>query len=101
MMDFVFLSIGIAIVAFVYTEILTEQGMILNWLHSIITKLPATLHKPLISCAYCVSGQMALWLFLYLNWSDYSLLKHVMFVSLTIFFTHVIMTANYKLNRYE
>lgn len=93
--------IGIAIAAFTLTEILTEQGMVLNWLHRLITKLPAPLHKPLISCGYCVAGQWAAWLFLYWHWDGYNLdtaITHVGFVTATIFTTHVLLTINYKAN---
>ena len=54
--------IYLAVTAFVYVEILTSEGMILcrvcKWCES---KLPAWVHKPLISCTYCVGGQLALW----------------------------------------
>ncbi len=81
------LSIKLAIVAFVYSEVLTEPGMALNWLFHLLNKLPEFLFKPLIGCFKCVSGQMALWVFLYFNWNGYDLIafgNHVFFISLTI-----------------
>ena len=49
-------------IAFAYAIVLTGDDMILQnfsyWLHS---RLPWWLWKPLIGCAICVSGQIALW----------------------------------------
>lgn len=90
-------AILIAIVAFVYSELLTRQGMIFNWLFTKIDKLPAPLSQPLIGCPYCVSGQMSLWLYLVLHWSGYNLIEHVAYISLTIFIEHVILNLNTKL----
>lgn len=91
-------TIFIAIAAFTLTEILTEPGMILNWLYLRICKLPAWLNKPLISCSYCVAGQWSLWLYLVLYWPEYNLLHHIAYVTTSIFFVHVFISLNYKLN---
>lgn len=99
MMIMFFQIVLTAITAFVLTDILTEQGMILNRLYLFICKrFPAWLQKPLISCTYCVAGQWSLWLFIYLYWSEYDLLTHIGFIGATIFVTHIIITLNYKLN---
>jgi hypothetical protein len=62
MMDYSFIIV--AVVAFVYSEMLTAPGMIFNRLFiQLDSLLPEYIHKPLIGCYKCVSGQMALWYF--------------------------------------
>lgn len=59
-----FYILPIAACAYVYREILTEEGMVLEWLGNLINKIPSeTIRKPLLACSHCVSGQMALWFF--------------------------------------
>ena len=61
-MELIKLSFAISIIAFTYSVILTEPGMLLekvaSWLAYI---LPEWLFMPLIGCERCVAGQMALW----------------------------------------
>ena len=82
-------SILIAIFAVVFSYILIEEGMILDWWGRILKKLPEKVADPLGQCAYCLSGQIALWF--YILQDGYSLIEHVFFVSMTIFITHLIL----------
>jgi hypothetical protein len=122
-------SVAIAIVAYVYSVILTDRGMLLSRVSAWISKLchpktrmlktmyPAAwqeyldkplivggkrvmdytwLYKMLIGCERCVSGQMALWWYLFTQ--NYDLMEHIVFIALTIFITHTITVLWAKLN---
>lgn len=84
------LAFKIAVIAYVYSVILTEPGMILSefykWIESF--KLPDWLFKPLIDCYKCVAGQMALWIFFFQP--NYNFWNHITFICLTIFFSIII-----------
>ena len=60
-MELIKLSFAIAIIAFTYSVILTEPGMLLEKIASRLAYLPQWLFYPLIGCEKCVAGQMALW----------------------------------------
>lgn len=89
MLTLFFITFIIAIAAFTYSVILTEDGHILHRLESnLYHKLPEWLYKPLIGCQYCVAGQWALWYYLMLFWADltpYRLDVHIFFVLVTIY----------------
>lgn len=93
-----FLIIGafvVAVCAWVYAEILTDNGMLLNRVFNVINeRLPSWISKPIITCVFCVGGQMALWLYLFLVWKfselHYNLLHHIIFISFTIFYIKII-----------
>lgn len=57
-----------AIIAYVYANVLTDRGQLLSglwlWLDQRIGKYPF-IFNPLIGCFKCVSGQVALWWYLY------------------------------------
>ena len=100
-LSFYLLSFKIAVVAYIYSEVLTEAGMILNWFFHLIGKLPEWLFKPLIGCFKCVAGQFALWTFLVQKFENYSNIKtifeltelvgnHIFFISITIFIAWLI-----------
>lgn len=89
------LSLKIAIVAYIYSDVLTEPGMIFNGLFHLLNRLPEWLFKPLIGCYKCVAGQMALWCYVPIYYSTTSSVlhcagNHIFFVSLTIFLTWII-----------
>jgi hypothetical protein len=84
------LTVAIAVSAFTYSNILTEPGHILeNLKRKIEANLPEKISKPLIGCQYCVSGQWALWFYLYLCFIDkstpYVWWVHIWFILQTIF----------------
>lgn len=93
-------SILTAIVAFTYSCILTEAGMILSRLKTFIEwTFPVWISKPLISCPICVSGQMAFWYYLIthlINHVDICIDSFVVYVFLTIFITKIITIISEK-----
>jgi len=85
----------VSVCAWVYAEILTDNGMLLNRVFNVINeRLPSWISKPIITCVFCVGGQMALWLYLFLVWKfselHYNLLHHIIFISFTIFYIKII-----------
>jgi hypothetical protein len=83
-------SLFAAITAIVYTDVLTDTGMILDFwsrfLHNHIKK--EWILKPLVDCVYCVGGQLALWSGFFI-WNDYKLLTHFLFIMTTLFIIHI------------
>lgn len=76
-----------AVIAFVYSEILTEGGMILNpwykFLEKHISKYPF-IFKPLIDCSKCVAGQIALWVYIFIP-GRYNIFQHAAVICLSIY----------------
>ncbi len=112
-MDYSF-SIIIAMIAFVYSVLLTEQHALFCGVYNFLYELFETderisegkpmhwLFMILIGCDRCVAGQIALWFFLYRNYELYAgdffeaLLIHLGFVSLTILLTVALKESYYK-----
>jgi len=63
----VLLAIKCALIAYVYTVILTRPGMLFSGFFSWVSERVACrpglewLFKPIILCTHCVTGQLALW----------------------------------------
>jgi membrane protein implicated in regulation of membrane protease activity len=71
----------IAIIALVYTEILTSEGMILSFMR----RLP-----DFFTCPYCIAGQIALWDYLFP-----SIYVDILFrISLPIAIVYVLLLLN-------
>ena len=88
-------ALGVAVCAWVYAEILTDNGMLLNRVYNVINeRLPSWIAKPIMTCVFCVGGQMALWLYLFLVWKfselQYNFLHHILFICFTIFYIKII-----------
>lgn len=84
-------SLLIAITGFVYSNLLTEEGHIFHGLKNFLKEhLPEYLYKPVIGCERCVTGQLALWVYLYFNYADYNFVNHIIFISLSIFLVAII-----------
>lgn len=80
-----------AIVAFVYADLLTDDSMFFGWLYSTMEKYsPRWIFLPVIGCSKCVSGQMMLWHYLYYNYTNYHICTHILHISLTILLTTII-----------
>lgn len=96
-------SVYIALIAYIYSVVLTEQGMLLNGVYLWCEKrLPHWLFSPVIGCCYCVSGQFALWYYLIQYWNEYRFFDHVLFISATIFSMLIISpTINYIENGFK
>jgi hypothetical protein len=89
--------IVIAIIAYVYQQILTEPDMILEWWYNLCKKrLPKFLFDPVVGCVYCVAGQMSLWYYLATRWNNYNFIHHIAFICITIFCIEIIMTIKNK-----
>ncbi len=89
------LSFLIAVAAFVYTNILTEPEMLFNGLYNYLDgKFIGKwrfIFKILIHCEKCLSGQLAFWIYLWVNYNFYLSseflsigLNHIFFVSFAI-----------------
>lgn len=83
------LTMPIAVVGLVYSYILTREGQIFEHFYNYaINRLPAWLHQPLIACHLCVTGQLALWLFIFLICPiigiEYNFFLHVYFICQSI-----------------
>lgn len=93
----------LATIAFVYSCILTEPGMLLGRVFGWITeKLPWYLHKPLISCEKCVVGQWSFWLAFYLSsWNTSPDISQIIcllfFISQSIISVAIIKAIYYRI----
>lgn len=94
-------TLAIAVLAFTYTHLLTDDEMIFSRpYHLAERQLPAWLFKPLIGCEKCVAGQLALWFFLVANWGAYDLMTaaiHIWYISQAIFNVTVITKLWYRI----
>lgn len=95
------LTLAIAISAFVFSNMLTDNGMIFHdlfeWLEE---RLPEWIFKPLIGCQYCVAGQWSLWFFTWFaifRANDYELYLHIWFIMQTIFITKIVTEFYYRI----
>ena len=92
------LSYAISVIAFVYSCILTDSGMIFSKPYELaIIHLPVWLHKPLISCEKCVAGQIALWVYLFGMNVHYEWFTHLFLIMQSILNTAIIKTVYYKI----
>lgn len=83
-----FASVFIALFCAVWIEYLTVEGAIMEWYYKLLKKITPYLAKPLGHCQYCMGGQIALWSYLIIYWSEYSIyngIKNIFFICLTIF----------------
>lgn len=104
----------IAITGFTYSYILTQPGEIFGKLYGKLDNLFNTdkrackglgfhpVFKMIIACPKCVSGQMALWIFIALNY-DYYLASfiwhfvfHVLFIGTSVFFATIVKSIYTK-----
>lgn len=95
------LTLAIALSAFVYSNILTEPGQILNQAFDFLERhLPEWLFKPLMGCQYCVCGQWALWFYFYMcfieHGAKYHWWLHLWFIMQTIFIQKIITYLYFK-----
>ena len=85
----------VAIFSLTWCWILTDEGMLTErlylWLKSKLEDKYNWLYYPLIGCPKCNSGQVALWLYIYLQWNDYNFINHIFFITTTVFLTSLLM----------
>lgn len=96
----VLICFQIAVIAWVYSVKLTEPEMIFSGLMFHATnaqdRWPITkwILKPLITCVYCVAGQMALWVLILYGWLGIEQVRTVLdvlfFLSLTILIVTIV-----------
>jgi len=85
-MDTMIIASAIAVIAFVFSYILTQEGEILAWYFRLIFKLPDWLFKPLGGCSRCFAGQIGLWYGFTLDWRS-----HIVLIFLSILLTDIIL----------
>ena len=85
-MDTLTVASSVAVIAFVFSHILTDQGEILEWYERIILRLPDWLYKPLGGCGRCFAGQIGLWYGFTMDWRS-----HIVLIFLSILLTDIIL----------
>jgi len=95
--QFLFLSVLMASISFVYINILLDAEMVFGGFYRVVspildkTRVTRWIKKPLLDCVHCNSGQLSLWMFLVINGlENYNPLAHIGFVSLTILIAHIL-----------
>lgn len=79
------LPIAIACFSVALVDIMASEGMIFSPLRKVIYKrLGEQLSKPLITCAYCVAGQWALWSYVFTNFTQFNFFEMVGAVGVSI-----------------
>lgn len=99
-MTWIMLSFQIAVVAYVYTVVLTRADMLLGGVYGFLSQIandfPKTekFLKPVMLCTECVTGQMALWTLILYGWLHIEWIRTVIdvlfFLSITIILIQVI-----------
>ena len=111
MLDILCTSLSCAIIAFVYSYLLTRDGEILRGVYLFLKKHlikktivkaydngeyievekeeESILFKPLISCEKCVAGQIAMWYGVFML-RPYNFFTHVLLICASIFITVII-----------
>lgn len=83
-------------VAAIVVNLLLEPYMALNWYGNLIDKLPTWLSFPLGRCEKCLSGQLALWYFVF----HYNgIIELILSITTTIFITYIITKTIWKLGK--
>lgn len=81
------LSVLSAIVAYVYKTVLSD-GILNSWFMFGLKFENRFFYKPIWGCLVCISGQIALWSYLFTM--NFNLLELIHTISLTIFITFLI-----------
>lgn len=102
LIEYILTAILCAISAHVYLNILIKPSMILGPFAKFMNVYFGPLRKkgeikwifkPVIGCDYCVTGQFALWTFLFKTpLENYDILNHIGFICLAIFVVELIKT---------
>lgn len=82
------LAIKISVICSIFT-FMGEPDMIFSGYQRLINRLPNFLYKPMGGCAKCLTGQVALWYFLFTQ--PFNLFELLFFISLSILFTSIIV----------
>jgi hypothetical protein len=100
-MMLVWIAFQLAIIAYVYSKILTRPEMILGSVYGFLSQVavdyPSTewILKPLMLCPLCVGGQLALWTFILYGWLHlelvHSIIDLLFFLSITILLVQLLL----------
>ena len=90
------LSLSIAVLAVVVSEIISAPGNILCFYRVFLESLDEWIAKPLGLCPKCFAGQMALWMFLFLP--EYSFVVHIFFIAWSILFAELLTICYGKIS---
>jgi len=80
-------AIKIAVICYMF-YFLQGDGEIFAWYRRLIEQLPEWLFKPLGGCFRCITGQVALWWFIFME--EYTIVNHLFFISMTIIFSMIL-----------
>lgn len=97
MLEFFIISFLFSLTAWVFVNMLQDEGMVFEWYGKQLDKLPEWMAHPLGSCDVCMAGQFGLWGYFLVG--DYHLLYHLFFIVLTIFYINIIDRISYGLRR--
>lgn len=96
----IFFALSVAVFSITVTWLLTDEGMIFEkpflWLRKHLEN--TWIWYPLGGCPKCFAGQVMFWVWLYLSWFDYDLIKHLLITTWAIFFTWLFMRLYTKYN---
>jgi len=94
---FLFLSVLMASISFVYINILLDAEMVFGGMYRVVspildkTRVTRWLKKPLLDCVHCNCGQLSLWMFLVIyGLEEYNVFTHIGFVSLSVLIAHIL-----------
>lgn len=83
-------AIHIAVFVWVFVEIIAQEGAPFGWWRVLVTRAVGELWaKPLATCIYCMSGQVALWSYFFIH-EGYCFLTHVLFITFTMLTVKII-----------
>ena len=106
MLELYFLCFVLAVVAFTWVNYLVSSGDILSFIPQLYWRIvnpdntvAENVGKVLFQCEKCLSGQLALWLYLFLvvKGRDYCVSEHFLFTIFTIFVTGWMSTIHESL----
>jgi len=94
-----FFEIKIAVIAFVFSELLITDGNIFafygRWIENLEGRGLDWLSMPLGGCPKCLAGQLALWGYLFRD--GYTVSGHLISIVFAIFFTEIIVVLYGKI----
>jgi len=91
----IFFAFCISLSAWVFVNLLQDEGMLFEWYGKLLEKLPAWLSHLLGKCDLCLAGQLGFWG--YFLTGKYEIIEHLFFVIFSIFFVKIIDRLIYGL----
>lgn len=86
------LVLVVSVTAYVWTCLLTKPGDIFDFVPALAHRYinSRLLRKVLFECTRCFAGQLALWSYVAVCWSEYSIRDHFLVVLFSIFCAHIL-----------